>query len=319
MPKEKYRKYVDSVLDFKPHITLDDGADLIATIHKRRQDLLKNIIGGTEETTTGVIRIKSLARMNLLKYPLIAVNDSETKYLFDNRYGTGQSTIDGILRASNVLLAGKNFVVCGFGWCGRGIALRARGMGAKVIVCEVDPLKALEAVMEGYQVMPLTEACKIGDIFITATGNREVIDAKHLIKMKTGAILGNSGHFNIEVNMEYLERNSVKKQRIRPMLDEYTFKDGKKLYVIGEGRLANLTAAEGHPATVMDLSFSDQALSVEYLVKNKGKLNAEVYKLPKVITDKIAQLKLNTLGVKIDSLTIEQQKYLQGWEEGAFG
>lgn len=319
MATEKYQKYVDTVLDFKPNITLDDGADLIATIHKRRKDLLKYVIGGTEETTTGVIRVRSLERMGLLQYPFIAVNDSETKYLFDNRYGTGQSTIDGILRATNTLLAGKNFVVCGYGWCGKGVAMRARGMGAQVIVCEVDPLKALEAVMDGYRVMPMASAAKIGDIFITVTGNKYVIDKQHFDVMKDGAILGNSGHFNIEINLDYLEKITVNKKRIRHMLDFYQLKDGRKIYLIGEGRLTNLTAAEGHPALVMDMSFADQALSAEYLVKNKEKLTNKVYKVPAEITSNVAMLKLKSLDFKIDSLTKEQKKYLEGWEEGAFG
>ncbi len=319
MPKEKYRKYVDTVLDFKPNITLDDGADLIATIHQRRKDLLKYVIGGTEETTTGVIRVRSLERMGLLQYPFIAVNDSETKYLFDNRYGTGQSTIDGILRATNILLAGKNFVICGYGWCGKGVALRAKGMGAQVIVCEVDPVKALEAVMDGYRVMSLRDASKIGDIFITVTGNKYVIDKKHFDVMKNGAILGNSGHFNVEINLDYLEKNTKAKKRLRHMLDLYQLRDGRKLYLIGEGRLTNLTAAEGHPAIVMDMSFADQALSAEYLVKQKGNLINKVYKVPAEITKSVAKLKLNSMGFKIDNVSKEQKKYLEGWEEGAFG
>lgn len=319
MPREKYEKYINSVLNFRPNITLDDGADLIATIHKKRKDLLNNIIGGTEETTTGVIRIRSLEKRGLLKYPLIAVNDSETKYLFDNRYGTGQSTIDGILRATNILLAGKKFVIFGYGWCGKGIAKRASGMGAQVIICEVDPVKALEAVMDGFSMMPSTEAVKTGDIFVTVTGDKSVLDKKHFSFLKDGAILANSGHFNVEINLGALEKITGKKTRVRPMLDEYLLNDGRKIYLVGEGRLANLAAAEGHPAAVMDLSFADQALCVEYLVRNKGKLASKVFKVPDAITDKVARLKLNSLNIKIDNLTPEQKDYLSGWEEGAFG
>lgn len=318
MPAKKYREYVDTVLDFKPNITLDDGADLIATIHQRRRDLIPNIYGGTEETTTGVNRVKSLNNKGLLRYPFIAVNDSKTKYLFDNRYGTGQSTIDGILRSCNILLAGKVFVVCGYGWCSRGIAMRAKGMGASVIVTEVDAVKAIEAVMDGFQVMTLKEATKEGEIFITATGDKHVIDKQHLDLMKDGAILGNSGHFNVEINLDYLNSITVKMRRIRPMLDEYKLKDGRKLYLIGEGRLTNLTAAEGHPASVMDMSFSDQALAAEYLVKMRGKLTNTVYNVPEKITEEVARLKLKSMGIKIDKLTPEQKKYLAGWEEGAF-
>jgi adenosylhomocysteinase len=318
MPASKYKKYVDTVLDFKPNITLDDGADLIVTIHQRRQDLIPGILGGTEETTTGVSRVKSLAKKGLLQYPFIAVNDSKTKHMFDNRYGTGQSTIDGILRSANILLAGSYFVVCGYGWCSRGIAMRAQGMGAKVIVTEVDPLKALEACMDGFEVMPIKQAAKIGDVFITATGNKHVIDAEHLALMKDGAILGNSGHFNAEINLDYFENKTKKITRVRPMLDQYELKDGRSLFLIGEGRLANLTAAEGHPAMVMDMSFADQALSVEYLVKSKGKLKNEVYNVPHDITHNVAKLKLESMGVKIDKLTKEQANYLDSWTEGAF-
>lgn len=319
MPKTKYRKYVDTVLDYRPHITLDDGADLVATIHKRRRDLIPHIIGGTEETTTGVIRLRSLEKKGLLRYPEVAVNDAKTKFLFDNRYGTGQSTIDGILRATNVLLAGKKFVVCGFGWCARGIAMRARGMGANVIVTEVDPLRGLEALMEGYQVMPLKLAAKIGDIFVTSTGDIKVIDKQHLKIMKDGVILANAGHFNVEINLEALKKTTVKTRRLRSMMDEYQLKDGRRLYLLGEGRLVNLTAAEGHPAQVMDLSFANQALVAEYLVANRGKLKPKVYEVPKKIDREIARLKLKTMGVKIDKLTKEQRQYLAGWEAGAFG
>jgi adenosylhomocysteinase len=318
MPPAKYEQYVNTVLDFKPNITLDDGADLIATLHSKRQDLLPHVMGGTEETTTGVTRVKSLDKHGLLKYPFIAVNDSKTKYMFDNRYGTGQSTIDGILRAANVLLAGSTFVVCGYGWCSRGIAMRAHGMGAHVIVTEVDPIKALEATMDGFMVMPLVKAAKLGDIFITATGNKHVIDEEDIKVMKDGAIMGNSGHFNVEINLDYLHKQTKQVRRIRHMLDEYLLKDGRRLYLIGEGRLTNLTAAEGHPAMVMDMSFADQALSAEYLVKNYQKMKHQVYNVPEAITNQVATLKLKSMGVNIDKLTPEQKKYLAGWEEGAF-
>ncbi len=318
MPPTKYAHYVNTVLDFKPNITLDDGADLIATLHSKRQDLLPHVIGGTEETTTGVTRVKSLDKHGLLKYPFIAVNDSKTKYMFDNRYGTGQSTIDGILRAANILLAGSTFVVCGYGWCSRGIAMRAHGMGAHVIVTEIDPIKALEATMDGFQVMPLIKAAKLGDVFITATGNKHVIDEADIKVMKDGAILGNSGHFNIEINLDYLNSQTKQVRRIRQMLDEYTLKDGRRLYLIGEGRLTNLTAAEGHPAMVMDMSFADQALSAQYLAKHHHQMKNQVYNVPDTITQQVASLKLKSLGVGIDKLTTEQKKYLAGWEEGAF-
>lgn len=318
MPKEKYRQYVDTVLDFKPNITLDDGADLVATLHSRRQDLLPHIMGGTEETTTGVTRVKSLEKHKLLKFPFIAVNDSKTKYMFDNRYGTGQSTIDGILRAANVLLAGSTFVVCGYGWCSRGIAMRAHGLGAHVIVTEVDPIKALEATMDGFTVMPLVKAAKFGDIFITATGDKHVIDKEDIDVMKDGVIMGNSGHFNVEINLDYLKQQTKEVRRIRHMLDEYILKDGRHLYLIGEGRLTNLTAAEGHPAMVMDMSFADQALSAEYLAKHHQSMTNQVYNVPEQITQKVATLKLKSLNIKIDKLTPEQKKYLAGWEEGAF-
>lgn len=309
-----YYQHIESVLASQPQITMDDGADLVASLHK-----LKNIwefYGSSEETTTGVIRLRAMERDNALKVPVMAINDSQTKYLFDNRYGTGQSTIDGILRATNILLAGKNFVVCGYGWCGRGITMRARGMGANVIVCEIDPVRALEALMDGFRVMRLIEAAKIGDIFITSTGDKNVIDKEHLMKMKNGAILANAGHFNVEINIEVLEKLSVKKRRVRPMMDEYQLKDGRRLYLLGEGRLVNLTAAEGHPAEVMDMSFSNQALAAEYFVKNKRKLKNKVYSLPQKLDREVARLKLKALGVKIDRLTKEQKQYLTSWQEG---
>ncbi len=311
-----YYKHIDTALDSKPQLTVDDGADLVATIHTKRSDLIADVIGGTEETTTGIIRLRSLERKGGLRYPIIAVNDAQSKYLFDNRYGTGQSTIDGITRATNILWAGKNVVICGYGWCGHGIALRAKGLGAQVIVTEVEPLRALEAIMDGYRVMPLMEAAKIGDIFITIAGDKHVIDKAHLQAMKTGAILANSGHFNVEINIPALEGMARSKQRIRPFMDEYTLNDGRRLYLLGEGRLINLAAAEGHPANVMDMSFANQALSLEYIAKNRDKLEPKVYPVPEGIDKQVARLKLNSMGIKIDSLTPEQEKYLTSWEEG---
>ena len=296
-------------------ITLDDGADLVSTIHSSRTDALKNIMGGTEETTTGVIRLRAMAGEGKLKYPIIAVNDAYTKYLFDNRYGTGQSTIDGILRATNVLLAGKNFVVCGYGWCGRGLAMRARGMGAKVIVTEVNPLRALEAVMDGFQVMPLTEAAEKGDIFVTTTGSIHVIRKEHMLRMKDGAIIGNSGHFNVEICIPDLEEISVSKRTVRPNLEEYLLKDGRRIYLLAQGRLVNLASAEGHPSEVMDMSFSNQALCVEYIAKNPS-LKPQVYPVPREIDELVARLKLKGLKVKIDEMTEEQKRYLSSWEAG---
>ncbi len=312
-----YYKHINTVLDNEPQLTVDDGADLVTTLHTKRSDLIKNVIGGTEETTTGVIRLRSLEKTGNLKYPMIAVNDAQTKYLFDNRYGTGQSTIDGITRATNILWAGKKVVVCGYGWCGRGIAMRAKGFGSQVLVTEVEPLRALEAIMDGYQVMPLLEAARIGDIFITVAGDKNVIDKPHFEVMKDGAILANSGHFNVEVNIPALESLTHSKRRIRPFVDEYTLKNGRRhLYLLGEGRLINLAAAEGHPASVMDMSFANQALSLEYLVKNKGKLESRVYPVPEEIDKQIALLKLNSMGISIDSLTPEQKEYLTSWEQG---
>ena len=309
-------KHINAALEHKPNITIDDGADLVTTLHTKRSDLLKNIIGGSEETTTGVIRLRSMDKAGQLKYPLIAVNDADTKHLFDNRYGTGQSTIDGITRATNILWAGKKVVVCGYGWTGRGVAMRAKGMGAQVIVIEVEPVRALEAVMEGYQVMPLLEAAKIGDIFITVTGDKNVIDKAHFQVMKDGAILANSGHFNVEINIPALESMSKSKRTIRTFVEEYTLKDGRRLYLLGEGRLINLAAAEGHPASVMDMSFANQALCMEYLVKNKGKLEIKVHPVPEEIDKEVARLKLKAMGMAIDTLTAEQKKYLSSWEEG---
>jgi len=311
-----YYKHINQALDIKPQITMDDGADLVSTIHSNRRRLLQDIVGGTEETTTGVIRLRSMAQKRVLQYPIIAVNDANTKYLFDNRYGTGQSTIDGILRATNILLAGLNFVVAGYGWCGRGIAMRAKGAGAKVIICEVDPLRALEAVMDGFQAMPLREAAKIGDVFVTVTGDKNVLTREHYLKMKEGAILANSGHFNVEIDIPTLEGMAQKKRRIREFVDEYTMKDGKKIFLLGEGRLINLASAEGHPAVVMDMSFANQALSLVHLSREGDKLQKKVYPVPKEIDEAIARMKLKALGIRIDRLTAEQKKYLTGWEEG---
>ena len=311
-----YYKHINTALEHKPHLTIDDGADLVTTLHTKRNDLIDNIIGGSEETTTGVIRLRSMYNAGQLKYPLIAVNDAQTKYLFDNRYGTGQSTIDGITRATNILWAGKKVVVCGYGWCGHGLAMRAKGMGAHVIIAEVEPVRALEAVMDGFQVMPLPEAAKVGDIFITVTGDKSVLDQAHFQVMKDGAILANSGHFNVEINIPALESMSRSKRTVRDFVDEYTLKDGRCLYLLGEGRLINLAAAEGHPAVVMDMSFANQALCMEYMVKNKGKLEIKVHPVPEEIDKEVARLKLRAMGVEIDSLTPEQQKYLASWEEG---
>ncbi len=311
-----YYRHINNALEHKPHITVDDGADLVTTLHTQRSDLITNVIGGTEETTTGVIRLRSLAKSGRLKYPIIAVNDAQTKYLFDNRYGTGQSTIDGITRATNILWAGKRVVLCGYGWCGRGVAMRAKGLGAQVIVVEVNPVRALEAAMDGFAVMPLLEAARVGDIFITVSGNKHVIDQAHFEVMKDGAILANSGHFNVEINISALEGMAHRKRRIRPFVDEYQLPDGRSLYLLGEGRLINLAAAEGHPASVMDMSFANQSLCVEYLAKSQGKLPPQVYPVPEEIDRQVARLKLQTMGLAIDRLTPEQEKYLASWEEG---
>ncbi len=313
---DEYYWCIDQVLDAKPNITMDDGGDLVTRIISKRPELLKNVVAGTEETTTGVIRFRAMERDGVLKYPIIAVNDAYTKHLFDNRYGTGQSTIDGIMRATSVLISGKNFVVSGYGWCSRGIAMRARGMGANVIVTEVDPLKALEAVMDGFSVMALLDAAKVGDIFVTATGCKDIIRKEHISKMKNGAILANSGHFDAEINKKDLQALTKSKQVIRPNVEEITLKNGKKVYFLAEGRLVNLAAAEGHPSEVMDMSFANQALSAEYIVRNKGKLAAKVYGVPEDIDRNIAKLKLESMSVKIDALTPEQKRYLSDWKEG---
>jgi adenosylhomocysteinase len=313
---ETYYKHINSALNNKPQITMDDGADLVATIHKDRKELLGNIIGGTEETTTGVIRLRSLAQEKRLKYPIIAVNDAQTKHFFDNRYGTGQSTMDGITRATNILWAGKKVVICGYGWCGRGVALRAKGMGAHVMVCEVNPIRALEAVMDGYQVMSLLKSARIGDIFITVTGGLSIIDRKHMMAMKDGAILANSGHFNVEINIPALEKLAVNKRQIRNSVEEYTLADKRKLYLLGEGRLINLAAAEGHPASVMDMSFANQALCAEYIVKKGKELKPQVYTVPEEVDNEVGRLKLKAMGINIDILTPEQRKYLESWEAG---
>jgi adenosylhomocysteinase len=311
-----YYKHIKAALDHKPHMTMDDGADLVGTLHKERRELLPGIVGGTEETTTGVIRLRAMSADGALTFPIIAVNDALTKHFFDNRYGTGQSTIDGIVRATNILLAGKNFVVAGYGWCGRGLASRARGLGSNVIVTEVDPLKALEAVMDGYRVMPMVEAAKIGDIFCTVTGDFNVIDRHHFEVMKDGAIISNSGHFNVEINIPALEQLSSDKRLVRPFVEQYALKDGRRIFLLGEGRLINLAAAEGHPASVMDMSFANQALSAEYMVKNASKLQKQVYSVPEEIDKEIARLKLLAMGIEIDNLTPEQVNYLNSWEEG---
>jgi len=314
--RDTYYKHIYQALEIKPHITMDDGADLVSTLHKEKRKLLSHVLGGTEETTTGVIRLRAMADDGALKYPVIAVNDAYTKHLFDNRYGTGQSTIDGILRATNRLLAGSIFVVCGYGWCGRGVAMRAKGMGARVVVTEVDPLKALEAVMDGFDVMPIIDAAKIGDIFVTVTGNINVISENVFSKMKNGAIVANTGHFNVEIDIEGLNKLSKSKRVIREFVEEYTLKDGRRIYLLAEGRLVNLSAAEGHPAAVMDMSFANQALSAEYIFKNAKKLEKKVYSVPEEIDREIARLKLESMGIKIDKLTKEQDKYLHSWQMG---
>jgi adenosylhomocysteinase len=311
-----YYQHIIAALNHKPNLTVDDGADLVSTVHQEKAHLIGYIIGGTEETTTGVIRLKNMAKDGKLKYPIVAVNDAKTKHFFDNRYGTGQSTVDGITRATNILWAGKNVVVCGYGWCGRGIARRAQGLGALVIVTEVDPISALEAVMDGYQVMPLMAAAKTGDIFVTATGNVSVIDEAHFAELKDGAILANSGHFNVEINIPVLERMAKAKRQVRPFVDEYILADGRRIFLLGEGRLINLAAAEGHPASVMDMSFANQALCLRYLVKNKGKLKPGVYPVTEGIDREIGRLKLKAMNIKVDSLTREQKKYLESWESG---
>jgi adenosylhomocysteinase len=315
--RDTYYKHLVSAIAHEPDITQDDGADLVGLLHQDYEDTnLKKIIGGTEETTTGVIRLKSMERDGALKFPVIAVNESDTKHLFDNRYGTGQSTIDGLLRATNILICGKNFVVCGYGWCGRGLAMRAKGMGANVIVTEVDPIKAIEAVMDGFRVMKLEQAMPIADVVITVTGNLNVVDERHLKLAKDGVIVANSGHFNNEINIEALEKLAVSNRRVRDYVDEYTLKDGRKIFLLAEGRLLNLAAAEGHPAVVMDMSFANQALGAEYIVKNADNLEKKVYVLPKNIDEQIARIKLLSMGMEIDKLTDEQEKYLSSWKSG---
>jgi adenosylhomocysteinase len=311
-----YYSHILAALNAEPTLTMDDGADTVGVLHTKRTDLIKNVIGGTEETTTGVIRLQAMAKDGALRYPIIAVNEANTKHMFDNRYGTGQSTIDGVIRATNVLMAGSKVVVCGYGWCGRGVATRARGLGAHVIVTEIDSLKALEAVMDGFEVLPLKKAAAVGDIFITVTGDKHVLDDTHFKVMKSGAIMCNSGHFNVEINIPALEKMSKGKRTIRPLVDEYTMRDGRKIFLLGEGRLINLASAEGHPAVVMDMSFANQALCAEYMVKNHAKLQKKVYPVPRDIDAGIAALKLKAMGVEIDTLTAEQKNYLSSWEEG---
>ncbi len=311
-----YYKHIHAALDHAPHITMDDGADLVSTLHKDRRDLLQHVIGGTEETTTGVIRLRAMAADGALAYPVIAVNDAMTKHFFDNRYGTGQSTWDGIIRATNILLAGRTVVVAGYGWCGRGVAMRAKGLGANVIVNEVDPLKALEAAMDGFRVMPMLEAAPIGDVFVTLTGDLHVLDKHHFEAMKDGAIVANAGHFNVEINIPALEEMAVEKRRVRPFVDAYRLPDGRLIHLLAEGRLVNLSAAEGHPASVMDMSFANQALSAEYLVQHAKEMERKVYTVPEDIDRNIAKLKLEAMGVEIDTLTPEQEAYLHSWEHG---
>jgi len=313
---ESYYSHIAAALDNRPQITMDDGADLVTMLHTKRKELVEAVIGGTEETTTGVIRLKAMAKEGGLRYPIIAVNDALTKHLFDNRYGTGQSTIDGIVRATNILLAGSTVVVAGYGWCGRGFAMRARGLGANVIVTEIDPIKAIEAIMDGYRVMSMSEAAQIGDVFCTLTGNKNVIGRDHFEKLKNGAILANSGHFNVEIDLETLGRMASSRRQVREFVEEYSMRDGRKIYVLAEGRLINLAAAEGHPASVMDMSFANQALSVEYMIKNHASLERKVYPVPEEIDKNIARMKLESMGVKIDRLTPEQEAYLASWSEG---
>ena len=314
--RDLYYEHIQKALEIEPDITMDDGADLVSIIHSKRMELADKILGGTEETTTGVIRLRSLAKANKLSYPIIAVNDAKTKYLFDNRYGTGQSTIDGIMRATNYLLAGSTFVICGYGWCGRGIAMRARGMGAKVIVCEVDSLRALEAVMDGFWVMQLKKACPLGDIFVTSTGDAEVIRGEHFLLMRDGAIVANAGHFNVEINLENLNEIALNKRKTRDNVEEYRLQNGKKINILAEGRLVNLSAAEGHPSMVMDMSFANQALCSRYLVKEGKNLQKKVYDVPEEIDQEIARLKLVSMGIQIDELTENQKKYLSSWQIG---
>ena len=311
-----YYAHISAALDHLPKITLDDGADLVTQLLTKRTDLVKNVIGGTEETTTGVIRLRAMAKDGTLKYPIIAVNDALTKHLFDNRYGTGQSTLDGIIRATNLLVAGLRVVVAGYGWCGRGVAMRAKGLGADVIVTEINPTRAIEAVMDGFRVMPMAEAAKIGDIFVTVTGNKSVLASEHFDAMKDGAVMCNSGHFNVEIDIPALEKLSSAKKQARAMVDEYVMRDGRKIYLLGDGRLINLAAAEGHPAAVMDMSFANQALSVDHLIKHASEMGKQVYPVPEVLDRQIAKLKLESMGFQLDKLTAEQEHYLASWDEG---
>jgi adenosylhomocysteinase len=311
-----YYSHLEAALDHKPQMTMDDGADLVTMLLTKRPDLVSSVIGGTEETTTGVIRLRAMAKDGTLKYPVVAVNDALTKHLFDNRYGTGQSTVDGILRATNLLLAGLKFVVAGYGWCGRGVAMRSKGLGADVIVTEINPTRAIEAVMDGFRVMPMAEAAKIGDIFVTVTGNKSVLTGEHFERMKEGAVICNSGHFNVEIDIPALEKLSSSKKPARPFVEEYTMKDGRRIYLLAEGRLVNLSSAEGHPAAVMDMSFANQALAAEYLVKHSKELQPQVYPVPEAIDQHIAKLKLESMGVHVDKLTPEQEQYLASWSEG---
>lgn len=311
-----YYSHLSAAADHKPNITMDDGADLVHLLHTKRKDLLTDVVGGTEETTTGVIRLRAMAKEGVLGYPIVAVNDAYTKHLFDNRYGTGQSTIDGIIRATNILLAGSNVVVAGYGWCGRGVAMRARGLGANVIVTEIDPTKALEALMDGYRVMSMSEAAEIGDVFITVTGNKHIIARDHFDRLKNGAILCNSGHFNVEIDLEALGKAASSRRPTREFVEEFAMRDGRRIYVLGDGRLINLAAAEGHPASVMDMSFANQALAAEYMVKNHATLEKRVYSVPEALDKQVAKLKLEAMGVKIDRLTVEQEHYLSSWSEG---
>jgi adenosylhomocysteinase len=313
---ESYYSHIMSALDHRPNITMDDGADLVTILHTKRKELLEHVIGGTEETTTGVIRLRAMAKDKVLKYPIVAVNDALTKHLFDNRYGTGQSTLDGVIRATNILLAGLTVVVAGYGWCGRGVAMRARGMGANVIVTEIDPTKAIEAVMDGYRVMSMMEAATLGDLFITLTGNKSVIARDHFEKLKNGAIICNSGHFNVEIDLETLGKMASSRRPTREFVEEFALEDGRRIYVLGEGRLINLAAAEGHPASVMDMSFANQALSADYMIKNHASLEKRVYPVPEELDKQVARMKLESMAVKIDRLTLEQEHYLASWNEG---
>jgi adenosylhomocysteinase len=311
-----YYRHINSALSVRPQITLDDGADLVSTLHTKKKALMREVLGGTEETTTGVIRLKAMADRGVLRYPIIAVNDAYTKYLFDNRYGTGQSTVDGIMRATNRLIAGSVFVVCGYGWCGKGVSMKAKGMGARVIVTEVDPLRALEASMDGFEVMPVKEAARLGDIFVTVTGDLNVLTRECFLRMKDGAIVANSGHFNVEIDIPALKKMARARRTIREFVEEFTLRNGRRVYLLGEGRLINLAAAEGHPSQVMDMSFANQALSAEYIVRNHERFEKRVYSVPREIDMKVAKLKLKAKGIKIDALTEEQKKYLSSWEMG---